>query len=180
MRRAVLLLPLLILHGCSCQEHPPVADPATPTDSTAAVAAPAAPDDDTAQTPPASTPALAALSAVAADAPNEPTVIHRYVSALAQGDLATADAQWTGGSPGGHPDDAALRALPDFRGLRIKTSAPIALDTAEPSRLREVPVQIRVSTGTGTLRFEGWYRLQPRVDGSGWEIHGASIQPVLN
>ena len=23
-------------------------------------------------------------------------------------------------------------------------------------------------------------RMQPRVDGSGWEIHGASIQPVMN
>lgn len=179
MRRAALLLPLLILHGCSCQQHPPVADPATPPDSTAAVPAPAS-DEDSAQTPGLSAPAPAALSAVAADAPNEPMVIHRYVSAVAQGDLATADAQWTGGSPGGHPDDAALRALPDFRGLRIKTRAPIALDTAQPSRLREVPVQIRVSTGTGTLRFEGWYRLQPRADGSGWEIHGASIQPVLN
>ena len=179
MRRAVLLLPLLILHGCSCEQHPPASDPSASRGSTGADAAPAS-GDDTALTPAPSPPALAALSAVAADAPDEPMVVHRYVTAVAQGDLATADAQWTGGSPGGHPDDAALRALPDFRGLRIKTGAPIALDTSTPSRLREVPVQIRVSTATGTLHFQGWYRLQPRVDGSSWEIHGASIQPVLN
>jgi len=179
MRRAVLLLPLLILHGCSRQQHPPASDPSAPPESTVADAAPAS-GDDTALTPAPSTPAPASLSAVATDAPDEPMVVHRYVTAVAQGDLATADALWTGGSPGGRPDDAALRALPDFRGLRIKTGAPIARDTAQPSRLREVPVQIRVSTDTGTLRFEGWYRLQPRVDGSGWEIHGASIQPVMN
>lgn len=179
MRRAVLLLPLLILHGCSCQQHPPVTDPSASAEAAAAEAAPASDHDDASASPPTA-PAAAAPSAVAADALDEPSVVHRYVSALAQGDLAGADALWTGGSPGGHPDDAALRALPDFRGLRIKTGAPLARDTAEPSRLREVPVQIRVSTATGTLRFEGWYRLQPRVDGSGWEIHGASIQPVLN
>jgi len=178
MRRAILLLPLLFLHGCSCQQHPPVAGPTTRTD--VAADADAVQPGDSPPTPPPTAAVSTALSAVAADALDEPSVVHAYLSALAQGDLATADAQWTSGSPGGHPDDVALRALPDFRGLRIQTGAPIARDTAEPSRLREVPVQIRVSTGTNTLRFEGWYRLQPRVDGSGWEIHGASIQPVLN
>jgi len=177
MRRAVLLLPLLILHGCSCQPHAPAPDAVVAADN---AAAPEPSDEDASPSPPLSTPSPAAPSAVAADALDEPSVVHRYISALAQGDFATADAQWTGGGPGGHPDDAVLRALPGFRGLRIKTQAPIARDTATPSRLREVPVQIRVGTATGTLRFEGWYRLQPRVDGSGWEIHGASIQPVMN
>lgn len=178
MRRAVLLLPLLFLHGCSCQQPPPLTESAAAREG--AAHADDVPPQHSAPTPPPTAAPPTALSAVAADALDEPSLVHRYLSALAQGDVATADAQWTGGGPGGHPDDAALRALPDFRGLRIKTSAPIARDTAEPSRLREVPVQIRVSTGTSTLRFEGWYRLQPRADGSGWEIHGASIQPVLN
>jgi hypothetical protein len=46
--------------------------------------------------------------------------------------------------------------------------------------LREVPVRIRAMTANGPLNYQGWYRLQPRADGSGWEIHGASVHPVLD
>lgn len=183
MRRAVILLPLLLLGGCSCQRHG--------DDSTLPPAPPAA-DAHTADTDhaPAATALAAAplapLSAVAAGADDESTVVRNYFNTLMRGDRATADAFWSGGQPTSHADDAALRRLADHRGqadvrsVRMDSDPPIARDDAQPSRLREVPVRIRVVTGERTVRFKGGYRLQPRADGSGWEIHGASLQPVLD
>jgi len=97
-----------------------------------------------------------------------------------------ADAFWSGGRTASHADDAVLRQLlsqPEpsrVLSLRMDTEVPIARDQAQPSRLREVPVRIRVMTADGPLRYQGGYRLQPRPDASGWEIHGASVQPVLD
>jgi len=183
MRRAVILLPLLLLGGCSCQRHSD--DSSTPPAPPAADAPAVAATDDTPATALAATP-VAALSAVAAGADDESTVVRDYVNALMRGDRATADAFWSGGQPASRADDAVLRRLADHpeqadvRSLRMDSELPIARDDAQPSRLRDVPVRIRVVTGERTLRFQGWYRLQPRADGSGWEIHGASLQPVLD
>lgn len=183
MRRAVILLPLL-LGGCSCERHPaPDAPGATATapSGTAAAQATGSPDAT----------ALAALapaplSAVAPGAEDEVRVVRNYLNALARGDLAAADASWRGGRTASHADDAVLRTLigqpeqSQILSLRMDTQTPIARDQAQPSRLREVPVRIRVMTADGPLNYQGWYRLQPRVDGSGWEIHGASVHPVLD
>ncbi|MET4616986.1 hypothetical protein ABIA71_002566 [Stenotrophomonas sp. 2619] len=183
MRRAVILLPLLLLGGCSCQRHSD--DSSTPPAPPAADAPAVAATDDTPATALAAAP-VAALSAVAAGADDESTVVRDYVNALMRGDRATADAFWSGGQPASRADDAVLRRLADHpeqadvRSLRMDSELPIARDEAQPSRLRDVPVRIRVVTGERTLRFQGWYRLQPRADGSGWEIHGASLQPVLD
>ncbi len=177
MRRVLVLLPLL-LGGCSCQPESarvPEAQPAVPAAS-AADAEPSA-SDETASAELQSAPPV--LSAVAAGATDESTTVHQYVTALLGPDRAVSDAYWTGGSAGTRPDDQVLRAIPDLRSLRVKTSSPIALDSAQPSRLREVPVKVRAMTANGTLNYEGWYRLQPRADESGWEIVGASVQPVL-
>ena len=184
MRRAVILLPLLLLGGCSCQRH---GDDSTPPPAPPTADAPVAATDHAPATATALAAApLAALSAVAAGADDESTVVRDYFNALMRGDRATADAFWSGGQPVSRADDAVLRRLADHpeqadvRSLRMDSDLPIARDDAQPSSLREVPVRIRVVTGERTLRFQGWYRLQPRADGSAWEIHGASLHPVLD
>jgi len=174
MRCAAFVLPLLLLGGCSCQRH---ADDDGVAASAPAAAVAAAPAGSAAQglagnnAPP---------SAVASGAADEPTVVRQYFNTLMTGDRAAADAFWSGGRTSARPDDVALRELPGLLGLRVEADPPIARDDAQPSRLREVPVRIRARTAEGTLRYHGWYRLQPRADGSGWEIHGASLQPTLD
>ncbi|MFI8719993.1 hypothetical protein ACIGHF_19160 [Stenotrophomonas sp. NPDC077464] len=176
MRRVVLLLPLLFA-GCSCQPDPVAGEartdaaPAATTSGSAEQVSAARPETDAS--------AAAALSAVAPDAPNEGVIVRNYLYALLGSDRSASDAYWSGGRTGSRPDDAALRNIHDLRSLRVDVDSPIARDTAQPSRLREVPVRVRAITGTGTFRFQGWYRLQPRPDGSGWEIQAASLQPVL-
>jgi len=183
MRRAVILLPLL-LGGCSCERHPATDAPgAAATAASGTAGAEAAGSTDAATVAPL---APAPLSAVAAGAEDEGIVVRHYLNALARGDHAAADAFWSGGRTASHADDAVLRQLlsqPEpsrVLSLRMDTEVPIARDQAQPSRLREVPVRIRVMTADGPLRYQGGYRLQPRPDASGWEIHGASLQPVLD
>ncbi len=183
MRRAVILLPLL-LAGCSCERHPAADAPgAAATAASGTAGAEAADSTDAAIVAPL---APAPLSAVAAGAEDEGIVVRHYLNALARGDHAAADAFWSGGRTASHADDAVLRQLlsqPEpsrVLSLRMDTEVPIARDQAQPSRLREVPVRIRVMTADGPLRYQGGYRLQPRPDASGWEIHGASLQPVLD
>lgn len=177
MRRIVFLLPLLFA-GCSCQPDPP------PTDTPASAAA-ADPTASSAEAAPAQGDGLATtappvLSAVAADATTETITVRNYIYALLGSDRKSADAFWSGGHTSARPDDAVLRNIPQLRNLRVDTDTPIARDTAQPSRLREVPVRIRAITAEGTFRYTGWYRLQPRPDGSGWEILSASLQPALD
>lgn len=183
MRRAVILLPLLLV-GCSCERHPAADAPgAAATAASGTAGAEAADSTDAATVAPL---APAPLSAVAAGAEDEGIVVRHYLNALARGDHAAADAFWSGGRTASHADDAVLRQLlsqPEpsrVLSLRMDTEVPIARDQAQPSRLREVPVRIRVMTADGPLRYQGGYRLQPRPDASGWEIHGASLQPVLD
>ncbi|WP_312237664.1 hypothetical protein [Stenotrophomonas sp.] len=178
MRRAVILLPLLLMGGCSCQRHADD-DGSAKADATAPAPAPATTDD--AQAGALATMAPAVVSAVPPDAADENTVVRNYFNAVMRRDHAAAEALWSGGAAG--RDDAALRGLmqlPGVRGIRMESDVPIARDAAQPSRLREVPVTIRVTTADRIVRYKGWYRLQPRADGSGWEIHGASLQPVLD
>jgi len=175
MRPILILLPLL-LGGCSCQpesartsdDRPPPLDvsaaASSPQGTTAAEGVRVAPP---------------ALSAVAADAVGETTTVRDYINVLLHPDRAASDAFWSGGSAGSRPDDQVLRGIPNLRTLRVDAGLPIARDTAVPSRLREVPVRVRAVTADDTFYYDGWYRLQPRPDGSGWEIVGASIQPVL-
>lgn len=177
MRRVMFLLPLLFA-GCSCQPDPaPTETPAgtAATDAAAASAAPAPAQGEgvAAMAPPV-------LSAVAPDAPSETITVRNYIYALLGSDRKSSDAFWSGGHTSARPDDAVLRSIPQLRNLRLDTESPIARDTAQPSRLREVPVRIRAITAEGTFRYTGWYRLQPRADGSGWEILSASLQPALD
>ncbi|WP_369969381.1 hypothetical protein AB8E26_02425 [Stenotrophomonas rhizophila] len=181
MRRAVILLPLL-LGGCSCERHPAADAPGAAATAATAVAEATGSTDAATVAPLGPAP----LSAVAAGAEDEGIVVRHYLNALARGDHAAADAFWSGGRTASHADDAVLRQLlsqPEpsrVLSLRMDIEVPIARDQAQPSRLREVPVRIRVMTADGPLRYQGGYRLQPRPDASGWEIHGASVQPVLD
>ncbi|PTT65345.1 hypothetical protein, partial [Stenotrophomonas sp. HMWF003] len=147
MRRAVILLPLL-LGGCSCERHPAADAPgAAATAASGTAGAEAADSTDAATVAPL---APAPLSAVAAGAEDEGIVVRHYLNALARGDHAAADAFWSGGRTASHADDAVLRQLlsqPEpsrVLSLRMDTEVPIARDQAQPSRLREVPVLIRV------------------------------------
>lgn len=175
MRRAVLLLPLL-LGGCSCQRDPAIAESVA-----AAASAGAATDTPTAD-------ASAALAATPVDAlaplhagvVNETITVRNYIGALLRGEKAEADGYWRS-APGSGADDAALRLLPQMQSIRVDTDTPIARDSELPSRLREVPVRFRATTAeNGVLRYQGWYRLVPAADGSRWLIQSASIQPVLD
>ena len=174
MRRVLILLPLL-LGGCSCQRQNDTEVSRGPATAAAQDAAPAAAQEDTAAADRVPLDALAALDP-AAD--TESSTVRLYVTALLQGNREAVARYWHN-DPGPRPDDRVLRELPNVTTLRIETYAPIARDTAVPSRLREVPITIRANTSQGTLRFTGWYRLVPAADHSGWQIHSASIQPVL-
>ena len=109
MRPAMILLPLLLLGGCSCQRH---ADDGGTHGAAAAAdgkrAAPTAAGDGNAALAAIAVPVL---SAVPAGADDEATVVRHYFNALARGDRAAADALWTGGRVSTRADDAALRAL---------------------------------------------------------------------
>lgn len=178
MRRVVFLLPLLFV-GCSCQPNPdPVPDRVHGDAALADAKPPAGEPASPAGTALASV-AAPALSAVPADAVSETITVRNYIYALLGGDRRASDAYWSGGRTSTRPDDAVLRDIPELRNLRVDTDIPIARDTAQPSRLREVPVRIRAITAAGTFHYQGWYRLQPRPDDSGWEIHSASLQPVV-
>lgn len=170
MRRSMFLLPLL-LGGCSCQRDA--------GDASRAHAAATAQPNDAASSDALGDIPIPALSAVVAGADSEGRVVRRYLNAVMRGDRAAADAFWSTGRSLG-ADDAALRDLPGLRTLRVETDAPIARDEDQPSRLREVPVRIRAATANGVQRYKGWYRLRPKPDGSGWEIHAASLQPMLD
>ncbi|HEY0334377.1 MAG TPA: hypothetical protein VGC74_11805 [Stenotrophomonas sp.] len=106
--------------------------------------------------------------------------MHRYLAALPRGSQGDADTLWTGGRPSPVPDDANLRSVQNLRSLRVENDTPVALDRESPPRAIEVPVRLLVRTDEGNRRFTGWYRLRPRVDGSGWEITSASLQPALD
>lgn len=121
-----------------------------------------------------------AQAAAAAASSTAVSTLHAYLGALPGPDRARADAYWAGTGPGERPGDAALRAITDLRSMRIQNEAPVALDRQSPPRAYEIPVDLRLDTDTGPGRMQGSYRLRARVDGQGWEITSASLQPALD
>jgi len=176
MRLVPLLMLSLLLADCSCSRTP---DPdATP--GITAAPAPATPEVDPAE--------LAAQQRrqMLADEQQRNLLeaagtVHRYLGALAGGDLETADAMWVGGHPPPVADDAALRALGRYS-AHINTDAPRPLDLDErPSRSLEIPVRLRIADAQGGVRtWSGWYRLRRKIGNDGWEISTASMQPRLD
>jgi hypothetical protein len=169
-------LNLVLLAACS-QETPTHSDAGLSLTSPSAGSAPAG--DPTAGTsgsdPQIGQPSPAAHEARTAAASN----LHRYLQLLVQGDRSGSDAFWSGGKPPPQPD-AVLRAMTDIRTLRVDNQAAIALDQEDPPRSLEIPVRLRLGTGQGNRILLGWYRMRPRVDGTGWEITSASLQPAID
>ncbi|AWH16814.1 hypothetical protein C1922_05530 [Stenotrophomonas sp. ZAC14D2_NAIMI4_7] len=170
----------LALMGCS----------RAPADASASAATTAAAADATvATTPAADAPpgALAAqtvdplFGAVAAGSEAPAHMLNRYILDLLNGNRSGSDAAWAfAPADPRHADDALLRQLPDLHSLRLDSEPPLPRDNERPSRLLEVPVRVRASTGQGTFRFHGWYRVQPRADGQGWQIQSAKLEPTLD
>ena len=180
MRSALLLMMTVTLLGCSRQ---------TPANDAAAMPppaeAPAAEAGRPAVSPDAATVASPAIDplygAVAADGETPSRLLNRYVLDLLNRNEAGIDAAWAIAPPDARrADDAALRLLPDVRNLRLDSDPAVPRDQQQPPRLLEVPVRIRASTGEGVFRYHGWYRVQPRADGQGWQIQSAQLQPTLD
>ncbi|KAA9000270.1 hypothetical protein FJU31_07950 [Stenotrophomonas cyclobalanopsidis] len=180
MRSAMLLMMTVTLLGCSRQ---------TPSDDAAAVPPPADAPAIDAGRPAAShdehglaSQAIDPLyGAVAADGETPSRLLNRYVLDLLNRNKAGIDAAWAIAPPDARrADDAALRLLPDVRNLRLDSDPAVPRDQQQPPRLLEVPVRIRASTGEGAFRYHGWYRVQPRADGQGWQIQSAQLQPTLD
>jgi hypothetical protein len=176
MRAVPLLIATTLLAGCSCQRSPDAAQvaPAAPAAATAAM-----PAELPAHTEPADSQAQRAEAAGNRGTVAAP-VIHAYLQALFENN-GQADAFWAGGRPSPQPDDAGLRAvLPAMTSLRVHNGKAIALDRESPPQALEIPVDIRLGSEAGNQRFKGWYRVRPRIEGDGWEITSASLQPELN
>ncbi|HYQ24548.1 hypothetical protein [Stenotrophomonas sp.] len=180
MRTILLLAASLAVLGCS---NPPPPDPSAltrPGDrrSDADARAPVVSDE---------APAVAELGidplygAVAAGGESPARLLNRYVLDLLNGNQAGIDDAWAIAPPDARrADDAVLRLLPDVRNLRLDSDPAVPRDAQQPPRLLEVPVRIRASTGEGQFRYHGWYRVQPRADGQGWQIQSAQLQPTLD
>ncbi len=180
MRSNVVWCLAIALMGCS---RAPADAPASPDTAAGEADAPVAtaPADD-AKAGPLAAPAVDPLfGAVAAGSEAPAHMLNRYMLALLNGNRSNSDAAWTfAPADPRHADDALLRELPDLRTLRLDSEPPLPRDRERPSRLLEVPVRVRASTGQGTFRFHGWYRVQPRADGQGWQIQSAKLEPTLD
>lgn len=123
----------------------------------------------------------APVRVVAAGAASPQAVVQAYATALPGADRQTLDEFWLHAPRGKVADDHVLRALDEVVSLRVQTGAPQPRDGNVPSRLVEVPVQVRaVTSGAGMQHYEGWYRLVPAADGSAWKLQSASVHAVLH
>lgn len=180
MRSALLLMIAVTLLGCS-RQAPSDDAVAAPPPAEAAAADPGRPAASHEADSLASQGIDPLYGAVAADAETPSLLLNRYVRDLLNRNKAGVDAAWAIAPPDARrADDAALRLLPDVRNLRLDSDPAVPRDQQQPPRLLEVPVRIRASTGKGVFRYHGWYRVQPRTDGQGWQIQSAQLQPTLD
>jgi hypothetical protein len=173
LRFCASLALLLPLAHCSCQRQPGAdATVAVPVDAELSVPGPEVARAEISQ--------RAAAEATTNAANLAASTLHAYLGALPAADRSRADAFWSGGAPGTPADDALLRGIEGLRSMHIQNEAPQALDRESPPRAFEVPVRLRLDTATGPVRVQGWYRLRAKVDGRGWEITSASLDPIVD
>lgn len=173
MRGIMLVTMALLIGGCSCSRQPEP-EPAPRTALPTLTDAPAATVESTA--------VLAGTQAaeIQARAMSEAAAtLHSYLALVAGKDWDKANAYWSGGKPPPREDDYAVRGIEDLDSLRINNEAPKPLDDESPSRLIEIPVSLRVRKDGGVYEIKGWYRLQRKAAGEGWEIASASLQPTM-
>ena len=173
MRAMILAAMALLIGGCSCSRQPDAQSPSLATTSaqSTVATAPADPAPGAAATQTAQGQARAMSEAAA--------TLHAYLAVVAGKDWEKADAYWSGGKPPPRADDYAVRGIEDLRSMRIDNGAPKPLDAGTPSRFIEIPVSLRVRKDTGIYEIKGWYRLQRKATGDGWEIASASMQPTM-
>jgi len=172
--RGAMLLALVGLAGCSCHRQP---DAETPVHPAAAEVPPQANAGSAAQIDADAPPRLRQLRAQARlDAAN---AVQRYLT-IWPGHPEDADRMWAGGRPPALREDANLRSLQGLVSMRVRNDLPVALDQEDPPRAMEVPVHVLVQMPDGNHRFNGWYRVRMRIDGDGWELTSASLQPELH
>lgn len=173
MRGTVLVAMALLIGGCSCSRQPDT-EPLPPATTPEQAA------DPIASANPAAVAAEARAAEIQARAMSEAvSTLHTYLALVAGKDWDKANAYWSGGKPPPRADDYAVRGIEDLGSMRIKNEAPKPLDHESPSKFLEIPVSLRVRKDTGVYQINGWYRLQRKVAGDGWEIASASLQPSM-
>lgn len=173
MRGMMLVAMVLLMGGCSCSRQPDP-EPAPQATTPEQLAVPIA----TADSAPVSTESQAVEIQARAMAEAVST-LHAYLAVVAGKDWDKANAYWSGGKPPPREDDYAVRGIEDLRSMRINNEAPKPLDDDSPSKFIEIPVSLRIRKDTGVYEINGWYRLQRKAAGEGWEIASASLQPSM-
>ena len=173
MRHWLPIFLVLLLAHCSCQRQDTADTPVIAVDAELARSEGTTPPPDDATQ-------AQARRATAAAAEQAASTLHAYMGLLPRADRSAADDLWSGASPGAPAGDAVLRAIPGLRGMKIQNDPPKALDRESPPRAFEIPVRLRLDTESGPRQLRGWYRLRARIDGQGWEITSASLDPVLD
>lgn len=173
LRSTLPFLLLLSLSHCSCQRQTDAeAEPPSPADTPSALPGPAPAATASPSQDPAASAAQAARDAV--------TALHTYLGLLPGPERERADAYWSGGRPLAGSGDWLLREVPGLGNMRVDSEPPRPLDQESPPRAFEIPVRLRLVTDAGPGRLHGWYRLRARIDGQGWEITSAQLDPVLD
>ena len=103
------------------------------------------------------------------------STVHRYLAALTAPDRGTADAFWVDA----HPAASGESDLRDWSGvvaMRTSNGDPVPLDSEDPPRALQIPVDVRIDGGGGRhARYLGWYRVRRGIDGVHWRITSASL-----
>lgn len=173
MRGTMLAAMLLLMGGCSCSRQADTeSDPVKTTPGqTAAKENPVEPATLPVEAQAAEVQARSMVEAV--------STLHSYLAVVAGKDWDKANVYWSGGKPPPREDDYAMRGVEGLRSMRINNEAPRPLDDESPSKSIEIPVSLRIRKDDGIYEINGWYRLQRKATGDGWEITGASLQPSM-
>ncbi|WP_363797967.1 hypothetical protein ABU614_22685 [Lysobacter firmicutimachus] len=173
-----LLVPVLLalnVVGCSCQRQ-------TDDRAAATTPAPARPQDDAAAR-------AATEAAQRAQAQNQQRVeamteavntLHLYLQQLSSGKRELAEKHWAYGRQPRGNEEAGLRQIEQFSGMRIENDTPEPLDQESVPESLEIPVELRVSLPGGeNRRYTGWYRMRRDPVDRSWKLTATSLSVAL-